>query len=123
MGLMEYSFFGTWAAAAGEENETTIHCKIATRVLCILGEQDSQTISQVERQQPAQNPPGYALSNHHHSMAPTTGPSIAFNLDGHEPPVIGQWRLPWSPESKSKDIVSCFPPAREIILIHTIIHT
>ena len=79
---------------AGEENETTVHRKVTARVLCFLSEQGAQAAAQAERQQLAQNPPGCALSNHHHSMASTTGPSNAFNLDDQGPTVVGQRILP-----------------------------
>ena len=72
-----------------DSNKTVIHNKVAARVLCVLNEQDVPAAVQME-QQLAQNPPGYALSNHHQNMTSTAGPSNTFNFNGQGSAIASQ---------------------------------
>ena len=65
--------------------DTIIHHTVAACVLCALNNHDTQAAAHVEQQQPAQNPPSYALSSRHQNINSTTSPSNAFNLNGQEP--------------------------------------
>ena len=64
---------------------TIIHHTVTAHVLCVLNNHNTQAAAHVEQQQPAQNPPGYALSSCCQNINSTTGPSNTFNLNGQEP--------------------------------------